>query len=67
MMYKEYCADNDIEAENYAFYKKVFHENFDFNFQKLKQGQCNMCNNLKKMLAPSKHGMGIQIMKMKSH
>ena len=42
-MYTEWCDGQGINAENYAFYKRVFNEHFDLKFQKLQKDECDKC------------------------
>ena len=42
-MYTECCDEQGINAENYAFYKRVFNEHFDLKFHKPKKDECDKC------------------------
>ena len=42
-MYTEWCGEQGFNAENYAFYKRVFNEHFDLKFHKPKKDECGKC------------------------
>ena len=49
-MYTEWCDEQGINAENYAFYKRVFNENFDLKFHKPKKDECDKCTSFNNTL-----------------
>lgn len=42
-MYKNVCMESSVEFENEEFYRRVFVENFDLKFHKLKKDACDKC------------------------
>ena len=46
-LYLEFCDKNGYKAENYDFYKRIFHRRFNLKFLKPKKDQCNICETYK--------------------